>query len=843
MQSWELWHDVNWIGLPDAEADDPAFGSGRSIETALFRMVFQAPEKYRLPAGISASGRYRLWVNGVCVTYGPCRSGRWEKHCEMLDLGPWLRPGTNVLAVRVVAFPPHEAQRGAQRAPFSFYGNAAGPLLVFGGQLEDEAGTPVQTLSTGLAAWQVARDRSLRWDAATATLWMGAMEDVNLAEAPVDWQTATVLPGWLPAEPRWPVEPNGYGEMLPFPLSERPIPLPFLKPGSFVREMPIQESKEHEPAEQGSPEQEDSSRKLPFKPFSFGLPMADLSADWVEEAAGASSAAAGGYAVTAETRIARTAVVIPPHTHAVVELDAGFLTTAFFRLPLRDGAGSRVKITYAEAYTVPGEGRRPAKRVRDDAKTGWLQGVTDSVTVSGCAQVYEPFLFRTFRFVRIAVQTGAAPLTLETPDYVETGYPLEVGTTFRSSQAWTDRVWDMSARTLGRCMQETYTDCPYYEQLQYTMDTRLQMLFTYAASGDDRLARKAIADFHASLLPEGMLQSRWPSDLPQVIPGFSLHWIFMLADHWQQTGTLELFRRYRPTVDAVLDWFERKTDDDGLAVGLGHWEYADWVREWENSAGVPTAVAKGPSTILNLTLAAALQTAAALTRLSGRPDVAAEYEARRERIHAQVERLCWCGEAGMYQEGPGVRLFSQHAQVWAVLGGLAQGERARQALRAALETQDAAQCSFPWMYLLFRALEAADMYAQTAPLWSLWQNLIPQRLTTVPEMPFDTRSDCHAWGALPLFEFPRMGLGVTPAEPGWNRVRIAPKMLFLGAASGKAVTPRGVVAVDWTIASGMFTLRCVLPEKVAVEVCLPDGVCREIGADAPREQTFACPVS
>jgi len=49
-----------------------------------------------------------------------------------------------------------------------------------------------------------------------------------------------------------------------------------------------------------------------------------------------------------------------------------------------------------------------------------------------------------------------------------------------------------------RSHAETYMDCPYYEQLQFIMDTRLQMLFTYAVSRDARLAKKALVRAIAS---------------------------------------------------------------------------------------------------------------------------------------------------------------------------------------------------------------------------------------------------------------------------------------------------------------------------------------------------------
>jgi len=47
-------------------------------------------------------------------------------------------------------------------------------------------------------------------------------------------------------------------------------------------------------------------------------------------------------------------------------------------------------------------------------------------------------------------------------------------------------------RTARLCAHETYMDCPYYEQLQYVGDTRVQCLVSLFDSGDARLMRNAI---------------------------------------------------------------------------------------------------------------------------------------------------------------------------------------------------------------------------------------------------------------------------------------------------------------------------------------------------------------
>ena len=106
------------------------------------------------------------------------------------------------------------------------------------------------------------------------------------------------------------------------------------------------------------------------------------------------------------------------------------------------------------------------------------------------------------------------------PVYRKTGYPLPVQSTVSSSAAWVEKLWDISLRTLKNCMMETYMDCPYYEHLQYIMDTRLQMLFTYAVSNDTGLVKKALLDFHCGMQPGGLLTGKAPArgKLPVLLP-------------------------------------------------------------------------------------------------------------------------------------------------------------------------------------------------------------------------------------------------------------------------------------------------------------------------------------
>ena len=63
------------------------------------RTVDVARVPTRVPCRIWADGRYVLEVNGVEVARGPVRSDPRRAHYDVVDLAPFLRPGTNVIAM------------------------------------------------------------------------------------------------------------------------------------------------------------------------------------------------------------------------------------------------------------------------------------------------------------------------------------------------------------------------------------------------------------------------------------------------------------------------------------------------------------------------------------------------------------------------------------------------------------------------------------------------------------------------------------------------------------------------------------------------------------------------
>ena len=442
----------------------------------------------------------------------------------------------------------------------------------------------------------------------------------------------------------------------------------------------------------------------------------------------------------------------PPRTERSFVLDAGELTTAYFRIGFRGGKGARVTLTYAESYFQKDENGWPFKGVRDDPG-GFLQGVRDEYTVGGDT-VYEPFRFRTFRFVLVTVETGDEALTILPRPYVETAYPLVNSKKPAFDDPKKEKLYDVAFRTLQLCAHDTYEDCPYYEQLQYACDGRLEILFTYAATEDLDLPRQAIRLFGSSMQLSGLTQSRFPSRDQQTIPAFALYFILMLEDYVDHTGDAAFAAPYIPLAEQILETFLRKRSESGMLAPQGWWDYFDWTPEWAREGGsTPTAALDGESALQNLFFVYAARSLCRLLPGYHRGELAAHYEEECGKLLRLVEERCWDEERGLYREGAFTGEYSQHTQIFAVLTGLASGERAKAIMEKTLEDKSLVQCSFMQSYYLFRALEKAGMYDRTEALWQTWQDFIDLHCTTFPETPFSPRSDCHGWSALPLTEF------------------------------------------------------------------------------------------
>lgn len=176
---------------------------------------------------------------------------------------------------------------------------------------------------------------------------------------------------------------------------------------------------------------------------------------------------------------------------------------------------------------------------------------------------------------------------------------------------------------------------------------------------------------------------------------------------------------------------------------------------------------------------------------------------------------------GVITDGPDVSLYSQHCQVFGILTGVISQDKGSTLLLETFNNKEKyTQCSVASMFYLFRALEICKLYDLTDKLWDTWRVMIKKNLTTCEEDSVNSRSDCHAWGALMLYELPSSILGVKPYDTGYKTIEINPHFSTLEWAKGSVITPHGLVEVDWKkVDIDHYKVNVRLPKDIDLVLC------------------------
>ncbi len=491
-----------------------------------------------------------------------------------------------------------------------------------------------------------------------------------------------------------------------------------------------------------------------------------------------------------------------------VELDAGKYTTAKVKFTLKAKEKTTVRITYAECRLTPDGKGGWYKNMRDE-KDGLIRGIYDEVEVDG-EYTFEPFWYRALRFVKFESDGEFEVTAAEFSEYF---YPMYDIAKFKCSDEKLNKMWDVSINTVRCCMHEIYVDCPYYEQQQYDMDSANEAMFTYRFIADTAMQKKSITDLANSQIPDGMIQANYPSTSIQVIPDFSLFFIFMVRDYMQYTNDKPFVLSMTGFVDRVLEGFRGYEDERGLFGTTPYWPFVDWCPEWPN--GVPVGGLDEPLTVSNLMYAAALNAAAEICDYCGKPGAAADYRARAKRQNELTVKYCYDNEKGLFKNTPDRADYSEHTTLWAILSDCFTGEEAHALMERTLDA-DVSRCTFSMNYFMFRALEKSGFYDRADGLLDGWRKMLDMNCTTWCENPDSPRSECHGWSSAPAYELSAVILGVKPASPGFDTVTIKPYTETLDFAEGEVPTPHGTVYVKWIKTDGEIKLQYSLPAGVTL---------------------------
>ncbi|MBV9441967.1 MAG: hypothetical protein JO217_04670, partial [Acidobacteriaceae bacterium] len=626
--SHQRWNAL-WIRVPGS---DPV---GYGVYHFRRKFALDHPRDH-LRVFVSADNRYQLFLNGELVSVGPARSDLFHWRYETVDLGPKLRAGANVLAAVVW----NEGQGRAVAQP----SHATGFLL----QAEDPADWFLNSGKT----WRGARDSAyspqiVPKQELVGYTALGPNERVDAAAYPWSWETLAF------DDANWPLAE----EVSPgAPRTSRDAPNPWMLTPSPI-----------------APEERTPVRFETVRHATGVQPPAAFPRDPAR-------------------------FEIPPNTHASLLLDQSFLVTAYPELIVSGGKGSTIRLHYSEAlYEAAGGSKLPPKGNRNQVEGKLLLGRFDTfLPDGGDNRLFRPLFWRTYRYLQLEADTGNAPLLVEDIRGIFTAYPFQRTASVRLSDPQLDslaqRILDTGWRTARLCAHETYMDCPYYEQLQYAGDARIQMLVSLYNTGDASLMRNGIEAINSSRTADGLTYSRAPSSLPQYIPPFSLWWIGMVHDYWMYVDDPDFVRSMLPGVESILRFFSDHQKGNGSLRALPWWNFVDWTATWHD--GVSPADPDGSSSAaVDLQLVLAFEWASDLEKALGDEQLASRYKAAAGKLRRTVRETDWDPARRIFADQPAHQTYSQQVNTLAVLADVLPVNECRDVLLRALNEPSIEQSS------------------------------------------------------------------------------------------------------------------------------------------------------
>jgi alpha-L-rhamnosidase len=441
-------------------------------------------------------------------------------------------------------------------------------------------------------------------------------------------------------------------------------------------------------------------------------------------------------------------------------------------------------------------------------------------------QQYTSFLRRGYRYCKLTLRNLSGPVRIRSLQTIFSTHPSVQRSSFACSDPLLNRIWEVGRHTLRCCSEDTFTDCPTYEQTYWVGDGRNEAMINYAAFGDVALTRRCAELPGESLFRQPITESQVPSSWDNLLTAWSLLWVQMAEEHYRFSGDLDYLKRVYPDVlTSLRNCREKLTDKRGL-LSIDAWNMFDWAGQDSGHKVV---------THNQMFLVEALRRAIFMARALGAEEDVAFLELYRKELIARINEHLWDEQKGAYidsihDDGKRSTVVSQQTNSLAVAYDVAAGDRLKQIQDVPVKSKEGmVKVGSP--FALFYILEALAKQGRQAELLdvvrSRWGEMVDKGATTFWETfpgwekDWWTRSYCHAWSAAPTYFLTRYQLGAWWETPGCEVVRIAPQPVDLKWARGDWSTPRGIVHVSWEKMDGKFELDVQLPAGARGVVELP----------------------
>ena len=762
--------NCQWIWFAGEQTEKNIYGTFRKI----FEIAEIAPETV---LNIAADSNYTVWINGNRMKAGQFSDYSQHRTYSTINIASFLRPGKNVIAVRVHFI-------GEEFATYT----AGKPGLI----AEIRAGETV--LCSMDMTWKARQDRAFgNGPICKVSLQLGYtfLYDARLEEP---WQTPDYDDASWPAADIRAMGTAGFWKSLD------PRPVEQLNELETPEVEVVHAGYLYRPQEKNTPAEScftDLMRPVFWHTLTGGdenirpCPAAKMRDD-------------GHFTAVQPAENG-------PENGYYLITDLGKEQVGYIKISLDAAAGTVVDIAHGEHLT---DGR-----VR--SSVGGRNFADRYICKEGVNDFLYPLRRIGARYLELHVTQAKRPPHWGYAGILPVEYPLPEITPFQSSDRLNDRLHAVAVETLKDCMHEHYEDCPWREQALYAYDSRNQILYGYYLWGNYRFAAASLNLLGGGLREDGYLAITAPRKPELTIPIFTFVWIVELYEYYLHSGDLTVFRKNRETVNTILQTALSRMgayDFYEPPCNKSVWNFCEWVEHLEMCDLFPQMP-------YNIYLYEALDAAAKLAEASdGKP---CSFREIADGLGKKIEGFFWDETAGcyatVYADGK-LQQYHEHMQILMLFNKLVPENRRQRVLKA-LYGKKLTGITFSALPYLPGAVMELD---ETSRRWcadrlaGIFEPLILQNATSLWETPSGANdfsyagSLCHGWSSLPAYFNLRYILGVHPLEPGFKKVEIKPWCGRFYEASGEISTPQGGIKISWIRTKDGMDLSAEVPENIAI---------------------------
>ena len=744
---------------------------------------------------ILGDSRYRLFINGRRVQWGPAPSDPRYAEADPLDLTQYLTEGTNVIGAEVLYF-----GQGDGTWP------TGKPGFIFNLEITHSDGQKDVIISD--ASWKTHLARS--WKPGQYKRWYlrAFQEEFDARLHPHGWLQNTYTPDadWLdamelPGPANDPALTAGAQDYLynsssnPANTQLRKRSVPMLSEPLYEL-LALRETKKirwHRPAEEYFESQ---------TPGAFS----------VEE-----------FLSVRETSLHTWSVPLQGNDGVTLafELDEQVVGWPYFTITAP--AGTVVEVMVQDAHQQGG----PALLISR------FQAWTRFICREGI-NTFETFDFESLKWLQLHIRNGNGTAKIERVGVRRRMYPWPETPAFSCSDITIQKVWQAAVNTLHNCAQDTIVDCMGRERQQYSGDIGHTIHAIYHAFGESRQIARYVDTYGQGITNTGYFLDCWPAydrlvriaqrEL-QLTPWGPLldHGIGHTFDayyYYLYTGDLTALEEVIPRLIRFYQYLESIREDNGLLP--------------VDNLGTPTVWIDHDAyeqqhhkmCVFNMYAAAGMQHALGpLCRATDQAAVAAEVEAFGKELEDAVVGYFWSRSLGTFVVNQPwlpdevTPRYCDRSLATAVMFNMCPGDRTTESVRLLAEMPDSVGLSYPanagWRLWGLAAGGRGDVVVkELRERWGQMRSVHENNtLSEIWEPRYDTTDQWSHAPVAPLYILYQGIMGLKPAAPGYTEYEIKPQPGDLNTLDVTAQTAVGPIRLESSGAFGNRTIRIHAPSQ------------------------------